>query len=59
MEDYKIQDGVSSIQAQLQEIERMAMRVAFDKRVSGDSKRKVRMLCDDIARRFEALPEAR
>lgn len=57
MDDYKIQDAASSIQAQLQEIERMVLRLGFDRRVSGDSKRKVKMLCDDVARRFAELPE--
>lgn len=57
MEQWKIQDALSSIQAQMQEIERISLRAAFDQRVSGDTKRKVQMLCVDVARRFAALPE--
>lgn len=57
MEQWKIQDTLSRIQAQIQEIERIGLRAAFDGRVSGDTKRKVKMLSDDIARRFAELPE--
>lgn len=59
MENWKIQDTLSSIQAQMQEIDRMVLRASFDARVSGDSKRKVEMLLVDIGKRFNSLPETK
>lgn len=56
MDDWKLEDILTSVQAQMQELERIAMRVAIHKRLPADTKRKVALMLADINKRFQELP---
>lgn len=55
--DDNIQDTLGTIQAQMQELDRIFLRVAFKGRLSRDSKFKVGQLLQDISKRITALPD--
>lgn len=53
-DNHRKQDTITSIQAMMQELERILLRAAMndERGLSGDSKRKVAWMCDDIKRKF-------
>jgi len=57
MEDWVLHDTLTTIQSQMQDVDRIILRSSINGCISGDSKRKVCRLLDDIKQRFESLPE--
>lgn len=57
MDEHRKKDTITSIQAMIQEVDRILLRTALDteRRLSGDSKTKVAWMLDDIKRKMQEL----